>query len=123
MIRLNTLARTSILAGLVTGGLALSAPAFAADDDAPPHAAMSVKGVDFTSPHAIEHLKHQLKRVAQGICMPNTSGHVLYSPDELACYAAAVKNGMAQIDSREQEAVRDHTIRFAASRADATSAN
>lgn len=115
MIRLNTVVRTGILAGLALGCIALSAPAFAAESDVP-QAAISVRGVDFNSPRAVAHLKGQLSRVAMDICAPNLDGRLLMSTDERTCYETARKDGLAQIDSREQQAMRDHAVRLADSR-------
>ncbi len=122
MIRLFHIARTTAVAGLVFGSIALSAPALAADGDALPHGALVISGTDFTSPDAVARLKRKLNRIAKDICGAQSSGGIIMSRSEQACYDTAVTDGLAQIDSRQQQAIRDRTVRLADSPANDPSA-
>jgi UrcA family protein len=113
MSHLTTLARAAAFAGLVSGCVALSAPAFAQDADALPQGALVIRGVDFTSPKAVAHLKRRLDHLAMNICTPQSSGHTFLSHDEQACYDTALKNGLAQIDSHQEQAMRDQAQKLA----------
>ncbi len=121
MNHLIAIARTATFAGLVATGLALSAPAFAADSDAPPQGTLTLHGADLTSPRAVAQLKRQLHHVAMTICTPNSGGRIFMSHDEQKCYDTAVNDGLAQINNRQQQALRDRTVRLAAAPTNATS--
>ena len=125
MIPLMNIARAAALAGLVSGCIALSAPAFAADNDTPPSGAVAVNGTDFTSPRAVAHLKGRVRRVAMDICVPNSGGRIPMSLDEQRCYQTAVKDGFSQIASRHEQALlgHDHAVQLAATRASANAAD
>ena len=103
------IARTAAIAA----SLALTAPAFAAETDSPPQATVALHGADLTSPRAVAQLKHRLHRVAMDICTPHASGSIFLSRDERECYDTAMHSGLAQIDSRQQQAIRDRAVRLA----------
>ena len=108
MISLNTSARLSLVAALAAGCFAMSTPATAADLDAAPQGALFIHGVDFSSPRAVARLKRQLQRVATQICVPDSGSRMLTprTSDEQVCYTTAMKDGLAQIDSRAEQAMR-----------------
>jgi UrcA family protein len=123
MNNLIHIARAAALAGVMTGCIVWSAAAFAADSDALPQGIVAVHGADFTSPRAVAHLKRQVERVATNICLDQPADLGFVSRDERACYDTAVNDGLAQINRRQQQALRDRPVRLAASQANGASAN
>ncbi len=113
MNRLITIARAAALAGLCSGCVVWSAASFAADYDAVPHGTMALHGADFASPVVVARLKHRLDRIATDMCMGDTGSQNYTSRSERACYDTAVKDGLAQIASRQQQAMRERTVRLA----------
>lgn len=117
MNRLTHIARATAFAGLISGCVAMSAPAFAAEDGVLPQGTLSLRGADFTSAPAVARLKRHLRHVAMDICTANAGNPRFMDPSEQACYDTALKDGLAQIDSRQQQAQqqigRDPTVRLA----------
>jgi UrcA family protein len=107
-------ARTSVLIALASSLLAITAPAFAAqNDDAVPQGTLNVAGTDFTSAKAVDHLKARVRRMAYEICVPNSNGAAIMAPDERKCVETAVNNGFAEIASKQQQALRATTVNMA----------
>ena len=123
MNNLIHIARATAFAGLMTGCIVWSAAAFAADSDAVPTGAIALHGADFTSPRAVAHLKRQVRHVAMDICAPSAVGRTFMSPSEQACYETAVNDGLKQIDGRQQQALRDRSVRLAAASTTGNSSN
>jgi UrcA family protein len=123
MNNLIHIARAAALAGVMTGCIVWSAAAFAADGDVVPQGKVAVHGADFTSPRDVAHLQRQVERVARNICLGQPGERGLVSHDQRVCYDTAVNDGLAQIASRQQQALRDRSVRLAASQADGASAN
>jgi UrcA family protein len=123
MNHLLQIARATAFAGLMTGCIVWSAAAFAADSDAPPQGRITVREVDFTSARAVAHLKQRLRHVAMDACMPNAGGRIVMTRDEQACYDTALKDGLAQIESRRQQALRERSVRLADTQTHGNSAN
>lgn len=113
---LINIARSSALAGLMAAGVALSVPAFAADADGLPQGTIALHGADFASPRAVAHVTRQLRLVATNICTAPANGQIFMSSDQRACYDTAMKDGLAQIATRQQQALRDRAVRLADSR-------
>jgi UrcA family protein len=114
MTNTTKFARTSALIALASSLLAITAPAFAASNDDPlPQGTVNIAGTDFTSVKAVDHLKARVRRVAFEICVPNASGAVIMAPDERKCYETALTNGLTQIASKQQEALRATTVNMA----------
>lgn len=117
MTTTTSFARTSVIA-FASGLIALATPAFAAAaDDALPQTAVNVAHTDFTSAKAIGHLKAQVRRAAFKICVPD--GNVMTMPaDQRKCYETAVNGGLAQIASRQEQALRSTTVNVASVQGD-----
>jgi UrcA family protein len=113
MTNTTKFARTSVLIALASSLLAIAAPAFAASDDAVPQGTLNVAGTDFTSAKAVDHLKVRVRRIAYEICVPNGNGAAIMAPDERKCVETAVNNGLAQIASKQQQALRGTTVNMA----------
>jgi len=113
MTKIFNLARTASLALIATGFLSIAPAAHAADGDQAPQAELNIAGTDFTSATAVDHLINRLHRVAIDICVPESQQTLAMSNDQRACVAAAVKTGLAQIDSKRQQAMRDSAARLA----------
>jgi len=113
MTKTFTLIRTASLAVIATGFVALAPLAHAAEGDQVPQAEMNIAGTDFTSAKAVDHLVSRLHRVAIDLCVPDGQQIGAMTGDQRACVAAAVKTGMAQIDSKRQQALRDSAERLA----------
>ena len=108
-----TLART-IAATLIASAFVTLAPVAQAETpDQLPRAEINIKTTDFSSTKAVARLVSQLHRVALEICMPDSLRMAPITSDEIACVDTAFKSGMAQIDSREQQALRDSKINVA----------
>ncbi len=118
MTRFTTAARfgasASILCTIASGFLAMTPPAFAADDDNIPQARLNVAGTDFTSAKAIAELKSRIRRTALDICTTRSDGKTLMSPDQRKCYDTAMHTGLAQIEGRQLAALRQTTTNIAA---------
>ena len=106
--------RTASLTVIATGFVALAPLAHAAEGDQIPQAEINIAGTDFTSAKAVDHLVSRLHRVAIDLCVPDRQLIVAMTGDQRACVAAAVKTGLAQIDSKRQQARRDSAERLAA---------
>lgn len=113
MTKTFTLARTASLALIASGLLSLAPAAHAADGEQAPQAEINIAGTDFSSPKAVDHLVARLHRVAIDICEPETLQTLTMSDDQRACIQAAVKSGLAQIESKRQQATRETTARLA----------
>jgi UrcA family protein len=113
MTKTFTFARTATLALVASAVITLAPAAHAADGDQAPQAEMNVAGTDFTSAKAVDHLITRLHRVALDICVQQGDPHALMSDDERACVNAAIKSGLAQIDSKRQEAMRETAVHVA----------
>ncbi len=108
------IARTSVLIALASSLLAITAPAFAAqNDDALPQGTLNVAGTDFTSAKAVDHLKARVRHVAFAICVPNGNSAFAMAPDERKCYDTALNSGLTQIASKQQQALRATTVNMA----------
>ena len=113
MTKTFTLARTASLALIATGFFALAPLAHAADEDQLPQGELNIAGTDFASPKAVDHLIARLHRVAMDICTPNSDQNTVLSNDQRTCIQTAVKSGMAQIEVKRQQAMRETAARVA----------
>ena len=120
MTHFTTIARTGTLIAIASSLLALTAPAFAApiDEDALPQATLNVAGTDFTSAKAVDHLKARVRRTALEICVPDGDTRMPMATDQRQCYNTAIRNGLAQIESKQQLAMRKTTVNVASAQTD-----
>ena len=115
MNRFTKLSHTATLLVISLVCITLTPAAFAAADEDPvPQVRLSAAGTDFTSPASIAHLRSRLRHAAIAICTPNWDGRRMLATDERQCYDTALTNGMAQVESRHQEALRKTTVNMAA---------
>lgn len=115
-------ARTGALIALASGLLAITAPAFAAqNDDVLPQGTLNVAGTDFTSAKAVAHLKTRVRHIAFAICVPSGNNMVAMAPDERKCYDTALNSGLAQIASKQQQALRGTTVDMASAQGETRS--
>lgn len=114
MTKTFTFVRTASLALIATGLLSLAPAAQAADGDQAPQAELNIAGTDFSSAKAVDHLIARLHRVALDICLADGQQTTAMSEDQRTCVATAVKTGLAQIESKRQQAMRDTSGRLAA---------
>jgi UrcA family protein len=115
-------ARTGALIALASGLLAITAPAFAAqNDDVLPQGTLNVAGTDFTSAKAVDHLKARVRRIAFEICVPNGNSSFAMAPDERKCYDTALNSGLTQIASKQQQALRATTVNMASAQGETRS--
>lgn len=110
--------RTGALLALASGLLAFAAPAFAQNDDVVPQSKLNVASTDFTSAKAVDHLKARVRRVAFQICVPDGQSLAPIPADQRKCINTAMHNGMAQIDSKQQQAMRATTVNMASAQTD-----
>jgi UrcA family protein len=115
------IARTSALIALASSLLAITAPAFAANDDALPQGTLNVAGTDFTSAKAVDHLKARVRRMAYEICVPNGTGAAIMAPDERKCVETALNSGLTQIASKQEQALRGATVNMASAQTETRS--
>ena len=113
MTRLTTIVRASVLLAVASGILAATPPAFAAGNEDVPQAKLNVAGVDFTSPKAVAHLKTEVRHTALEVCGYDWTDKGAMSIDTRKCYDAALQGGFAQIDSKQQQALRDNAVKMA----------
>jgi UrcA family protein len=116
-------ARTTVLLAVASGLLAMTAPAFAQSDDAVPQGKLNVAGTDFTSAKAVDHLKARVRRLAFEICVPNGNSAITMAADERKCYETAVNNGLAEIASKQQQALRATTVDVASAQTETHSSH
>ncbi len=121
MTNTTKFARTSVLIALASSLLAITAPAFAASDDAVPQGTLNVAGTDFTSAKAVDHLKARVRRIAFEICVPNGNSSFAMAPDERKCYDTALNSGLTQIASKQQQALRATTVNMASAQGETRS--
>jgi UrcA family protein len=118
-----TIARTSILLAAASSLFALTVPAVAAPlDDPLPQASVNVAHTDFTSPKSVRQLKARVRRTAKEICVTNDSPMPMLA-DERACFDTAMHGALAQIDSKQQQAMRKTTVNVASAQIDSHPAN
>ena len=114
MTRFIKLSHASALLLGAAGCIALTPSAFAASSDDPvPQTRLSVAGTDFTSQSSVAHLKIRLRHAAIAVCAPDWDGRQLLAVDERRCYDKAVDNGLAQVESKQQDAMRKATVNMA----------
>jgi UrcA family protein len=123
MTTTSTILRTSALAMIASGFLALSVPALAADADHVPQGAINATGTDYTSTRSVDHLVKRLHRVALDICAPDRAGPATMTDGERGCYETAIRSGMTQIDSKRQQAMRATSVHVATAQPAATAAH
>ncbi|KUR73376.1 UrcA family protein [Novosphingobium sp. FSW06-99] len=113
MTKTFSIVRTAA-ATLIASSLFVLAPvAQAAEADQAPQAELNIAATDFTSQKAVDHLIARLHRVALDICAPNLDPKVGLNDDERACLNKALKSGLAQIDSKREEAMRETSVHVA----------
>ncbi len=106
MIRFTAAARTGLFLTIAASFLAMTPPAFAADDDAVPQSVLNVAHTDFTSAKSVAQLKQHVRHVAYGICTADSDGRALMSTDQRKCYETAMRSGLAQIETKRVAALR-----------------
>lgn len=113
MTKTFSIVRTAT-ATLIASSLFVMAPvAQAAEADQVPQAELNIATTDFTSQKAVDHLISRLHRVALEICAPDLDPKVGLSDDERTCVNKALKSGLAQIDSKREEARRETSVHVA----------
>ena len=113
MTKTFTLVRAATLALVATGFVSLAPLAHAADDAPVPQAEINIAGTDFTSAKAVDHLIIRLHHVALDICVPDSDQKSTLGDDQRTCVQTVLKSGLAQIETRRQQAMRDSTARLA----------
>lgn len=122
MTKTLPIAPTATLALIAAGFMAATPVAQAAEQENLPSAEIRVVNSDFTSAEAVAHLIKRVQRVALNLCLADGHYEVRMNSDERACYDAAVKTSLAQIETKRQQAMRDGAVHMAAARpADAAS--
>jgi UrcA family protein len=109
-----TLARTATVAMIASAFVTLAPVAHAQAVDTLPQAEINIANTDFSSPKAVSHLITRLHRVAIDICMPDSQRVTPMNSDEAKCVDTAIKSGMAQIETKRQQAMRDAKVNVAA---------
>lgn len=114
MTMISKLIRTSALTLVASGFALLAVPAHATEADQAPQGELKVTGIDFSSAKEVDRVIARLHRVALDICVPGGSFQDMMKSNARDCYDKAIKTGMVQIRSRQQEAMRASGVHVAA---------
>jgi len=108
MTQFFTSVKASVITSVAIVTLAVAGPAFAntTEDNQLPQAEINIKSADLTSPSVVKQLQAQARRVASQICY--SSGDIRDMSQAIAerdCYNTAVRDALAQIETKHEIAL------------------
>ena len=105
--------RIAAVALLVSGFVAVAPAAHAADEGTLPSFQLKISATDFSSPTSVDHLVRRVRHLALNVCTEDSPYQQGLNAEQRTCYDTAVKNGLAQIEARQQEAMRATSVHMA----------
>ena len=112
MTKTFSIVRAATLAMIASGFVALAPVAHAADDPLP-SASIDITRIDFTSPKAVDHVTRLVRNRALEICLGDARYEAGMNRQERDCFDTALKSGLAQIESKRQQALRETSVHMA----------